>query len=193
MTTMTAEQALSELLSGNLRFIGGQYADGRRNAARRVEVAAGQHPCAVVLGCSDSRVPPEVVFDQGLGDLFVVRQAGHTVGGLAMGSIIYAVEHLHVPLIVVLGHSKCGAIAAAAEGHNVTGSHRKVIEALKPSVDQARAHGGDLLDAAVRVHIQRTVALLKADAVLGPLEKGGMLKITGARYDLETGVVTLVP
>jgi carbonic anhydrase len=190
---VTADQALAELLSGNLRYIGQQPHMAHRTAERRAEIAPGQHPIAVVVCCSDSRVPPEVVFDQGLGDLFVVRQAGGTVGGLALGSIVYGVTHLRAPLVVVLGHSRCGAITAVVDGREATGHLGKVLAAIRPSVEQARALGGDLVETAVRAHTQRTVALLRDNTELAALEQTRTLKITGAHYDLVTGLVTLVP
>lgn len=192
MASVSAEQALSELLSGNLRFIGGQRTAEKAGAARRAEVAAGQHPLAVVVGCSDSRVPPEIVFDQGLGDLFVVRSAGHVLGGVALGSIEYAVEHLHVPLILVLGHSGCGALKAALEGHEATGYLARVVEPLVSVAEEARRRGSDPLDHAVTLNVQRVMTQLQDDPRLGVLARSGSLKIAGARYDLHTGVVTLV-
>jgi carbonic anhydrase len=192
MSTLTGEQALSELLSGNLRYLGQQFS-GKKSAERRAQVAAGQQPFAAVIGCSDSRVPPEIIFDQGLGDLFVLRSAGHVIGGVGLGSIEYTVEHLHVPLIAVLGHSQCGAVAAALDGHAAKGSLTRVLEPLLPVAAQAKAQGGDALDRAVRANIQRVVAQLSAEAVFSKLVRAGMLKIAGLHYDLNTGVVTVVP
>ena len=142
---LTGEQAWRCLKEGNERFAAGRLAGKDVGPARRKELTAGQQPFAVVLSCADSRVPPEIIFDQGLGEIFVVRVAGNISEPFALGSIDYAVEHLHVPLIVVLGHEKCGAVAAAL-GKEQTGresrqTHRRNPRRRAPSGQQGRGAG----------------------------------------------------
>ena len=136
------EKALAALIEGNRRYQAQHVTHPHQNAARRAELAAGQHPIAAVLSCADSRVPPEIVFDQGLGDLFVVRVAGNITDDVVLGSLEYAVEHLGVPLVVVLGHYKCGAIQAAVEGGTPHDHVASLVAALKPSVEAVRPEGG---------------------------------------------------
>ncbi|MFE4209562.1 carbonic anhydrase, partial [Streptomyces goshikiensis] len=146
----TPAEAFDMLLSGNLRFVAGSPEHPNQDAARRTETAPAQQPFAVMFGCSDSRLAAEIIFDQGLGDLFVVRTAGHVVGAEVLGSIEYGVSVLDCPLVVVLGHDSCGAIAAArdaADGGQVpAGFVRDVVERVTPSVLAARAAGRDSAD-----------------------------------------------
>jgi carbonic anhydrase len=185
---------LQRLLEGNHRFV-----EDRLHrvplGARLKEVAPAQAPFAAVLGCADSRVPAEIVFDCSLGDLFVVRNAGHVLSPSVVGSLEFAVVKLRVPLIVVLGHTRCGAIQAAIaarEGDPAAGSIGEVIEGVRPAVERVRALPGNLLSHAVTAHIEDTVAALKAGPVLRPLVEQSALKIAGARYDLDTGEAQLV-
>ena len=113
---------------------------------RRKELVEGQHPFAIILCCSDSRVPPEVIFDQGLGDLFIVRTAGNVFDNIALGSIEYAVEHLEVPLLVVLGHGQCGAVTATVEGGHAPGHISNVVEAIQPAVVKAYDLGTGIVE-----------------------------------------------
>lgn len=188
---MIDNSILQELLSGNQRFIAGQPQHPRQDAARRQEVASGQHPKAVVAACSDSRVPPEIIFDQGLGDLFVVRTAGQVVDDIALASIEYAVEHLHVPLVIVLGHKRCGAVQAAIAGGKARGHLDSLINAIKPAVESARDKAGDTVDNAVRANIIMTAVKLKtSEPVIAQAVKAGTLQVIGAYYDLDTGAVS---
>jgi carbonic anhydrase len=125
-------------------------------------VVTGQHPFAVILTCSDSRVPPEVIFDQGIGDLFVIRNAGNIVDDVVIGSIEYAVEHLHTPLVIVLGHQQCGAVTAALKGGKATGHIASVIEKILPAVADARKQPGDSLLNAIDANVARMVNELRA-------------------------------
>ena len=118
---ITGEQALQKLMEGNARYASGNTSHPDQSMERRYELVAGQHPFAVIVGCSDSRIAPELIFDQGLGDIFVIRAAGQVLDDVAIGSIEYAVEHLGVPLVVVLGHDSCGAVTATLEGGEVAG------------------------------------------------------------------------
>jgi carbonic anhydrase len=181
------------LVAGNRRYVSGHPVWPHQSVSRREEVAGGQHPIAVVLSCSDSRVPPEIVFDQGLGDLFVVRVAGNVVDDNALGSIEYAVEHLGPRLIVVLGHQKCGAVAAAVAGGNAEGHVDSIVKAIQPAVAAARNEKGDLVDNAVRENVRHVVDELdSSQPVLAGLVGDGKVKVIGARYDLGTGKVDMV-
>lgn len=190
-----AEAALARLLEGNARFAAGRGARPRSGVARRSEVAAGQAPIAAVLACADSRVAPEIVFDQGLGDLFVVRVAGNIADDAALGSLEYAAEHLHVPLIVVLGHERCGAVSAAVAGGEAEGHVKALVEAIRPAVDEARKGPApaDLVEAAVRANAVRVARILcSSEPVLKRLFGERRVEIQAARYDLDTGVVEML-
>lgn len=183
------EDILQMLLNGNGRFAEGQMQHERQDGERRQVLLAGQNPVAAILCCSDSRVPPELIFDQGLGDLFVVRTAGNVVDDVSLGSLEYAVEHLHVALLVVLGHSCCGAVTATAQGGAVTGHIAMVVERLLPAVQCAH---GDVARA-VDENIRSTVAMLRMnEPILAEQVQVGHLQIVGARYDLEDGRVRLI-
>lgn len=189
-STSRAEEALQALREGNRRFATGQAIHPHQDATRREEVLPGQRPFAALLACSDSRVPPEVIFDRGVGDLFVVRTAGHVVDDVALGSIEYAVEHLQVPLLVVLGHTRCGAVTAALHGDEAPGHIAAVIRAILPAVREARGLPGDPLSNAIDAHVRRVVAHLRAvSPLLAEREHTGTLPIVGARYNLESGEV----
>jgi carbonic anhydrase len=162
--------------------------------------AAGQAPAAIIVGCADSRVAPELIFDQGVGDLFVVRVAGNVVSGagpLVKGSIEYGVAELGARLIMVLGHSQCGAVKAAIEhidsNDKLPGSIGELVELVKPAVIAARGKPGDKLTNVIRANVERCVARLKGlDPIVAKLAQKGELKIVGATYELKTGVVEVV-
>jgi carbonic anhydrase len=183
---LTPAEALEKLLAGNRRFVSGLPASRYGAAERRKEVAEHQHPFAVVVCCSDSRAGPEVVFDQGIGDIFVVRTAGEVVDDVGLGSIEYAVEHLGAPLVVVLGHERCGAVTAALKGGEAPGHIGALIKAIEPAVAESKGASGDQLDNAVRAQIRAVVRQLKAAELLRTAE------VVGARYDLDTGVVEVL-
>ena len=190
---VTADEALARLLAGNKRFVEGKPTRPHQDTARRAELAKGQSPIAVIMSCSDSRVPPELVFDQGLGDLFVVRLAGEVVDDDGVGSIEYAVEHLGVRFVLVLGHDRCGAVDAALKG-STEGHIKNLVDAIRPAVEKAKGAAGDPVRNAVEANVRLVVEELKTSKpILAAMvaEKG--LKIMGARYDVETGVVALVP
>ena len=196
-TSLTADQALDTLKEGNSKFLTDSPLRAVQGRARRLEIARGQAPFAVLVSCSDSRVPPEVLFGRGLGELFIVRNAGNTVDTVALGSIEYAIAVLGVPLIVVLGHERCGAVDAAlsvVEKNTIfPGSLNQMIEPILPAALMARstgAKGEALLDAAVRENIRRVVTRIKnSEAVLMNPIKTGKVKVVGARYDLDDGEV----
>ena len=195
---LTPDQALARLKTGNADFLTGKARVATGDGKRRLELASIQAPFAVLVGCSDSRVPPEVLFGAGLGELFIVRNAGNTVDTVALGSVEYGTLVLGAPLVVVLGHERCGAVKAAVEvvEHNTTfpGSIGQMIEPIIPAVLKARAdHSGSkdaLLDAAVRENVRRIVRRLRTGepSFVKPLQDGA-LKIVGAHYDLDDGRV----
>jgi carbonic anhydrase len=192
MRQWTGSDVIADLQHGNLRFRDGRAESPRRDSAHRRASAAGQSPKAAVLTCSDSRVPPELIFDQGLGDLFVVRTAGHVVDRGALGSLEYAVEHLHVPVIVVLGHSGCGAVTAAVAGRGGPGHVDWIVSAIRPAARATAMTGGDAVDNAAREHVRRTVVgLLGQSALLSDAVERRRLAVLGAFYDLSSGTVDI--
>lgn len=196
--TLSGESALQRLLEGNHRYLTEKPLHPRRTAARRAEIAQRQHPFAIILGCADSRVPPEIIFDQGFGDLFVIRTAGHVIDTAALASVEYAVEELGVPLLMVLGHERCGAVKAAVavvnNGGTVPGHIMFLVDAIKPAVEQAKGSPGDLLDNAVKAHTALVVKQLQTAApILAPVVRESRLRIVGAHHDLDSGVVELIP
>ena len=193
MNRMTAAQALETLREGNRRFVSGTLENPRRDAARRVDIAGGQHPFAAIVACSDSRVSPEIIFDQGLGDLFVVRTAGNLIDAVGLASIEYAVERLAVPLVLVLGHSCCGAAGAAVNQDMTGGRLSHIISAFAPAVERAKRLEGNLADNVSRENVRVMTARLKsAEPVLKNLVDSGRLTIDGAFHDLASGAVALL-
>ncbi|HEX9021722.1 MAG TPA: carbonic anhydrase [Nitrospirota bacterium] len=192
---ISADETLMKLIAANQRYVSGKMT-ARDLPARRGELLKGQQPSAVVLSCSDSRVPPEFIFDQGLGDIFVVRVAGNVADPVALGSIEYAVEHLNVPLIIVMGHDKCGAVSATVAGGKPEGNIGSIVEKIAPAVGKAKASGktGDeLLDAAIIENVRNVTAGLTRDsAVIKRLVEEKKLKIVAAKYSLSSGKVDLL-
>jgi carbonic anhydrase len=191
--TPTPQQALDMLLTGNRRFVDGDPKHPNQNAERRAALGLAQHPFAVLFGCSDSRLAAEIIFDCGLGDLFVVRTAGHVLGPEVLGSIEYGVAQLGCPLVVVLGHQGCGAVRAArdalAQDRAPGGYVRDVVERVTPSVLAARAAGLSEDSDFVDEHIRNTVGLLvDRSPVLGR----GQAAVVGLSYELAPGQVRLV-
>lgn len=195
---ITADQSWRELLDGNARFVKGTPTGPRRSPQDFRSLANAQYPEAVIVSCADSRVAPEILFDVGVGDIFVVRIAGNVVGGagaVVKGSIEYAIAELNVPLIVVLGHSGCGAVKAAKQHidakDSLPGAINGLVELIKPAVTQSKGTPGDALENAIRKNVELGVERLKElQPILAPRAKEGKLKIVGAVYDLSTGVVT---
>ena len=194
--SLTPDQALAALKQGNRDFLSGRPIRQDTDGRRRLEIARSQHPIAVLVSCSDSRVPPELLFGRGLGELFIIRNAGNTIDTVAMGSLEYAVAELNVPLVVVMGHERCGAVAAAVsvveDGTKFPGSIGQMVEPIIPAVlDARRNRPADLLDASVRANVSRTVARMRQFSepmVLDRLRER-KLRIVGARYDLDDGTV----
>jgi carbonic anhydrase len=187
---VTAAAALAELKAGNQHHVNKQYLRPNQSAARQRELAGGQHPHAAILTCADSRVPPEIVFDQGLGDLFDVRVAGNVAGSPEIASLEYAASHLDVPLIVVMGHQQCGAVTAAAEAGTPPGHLPTLVDLIKPAVAAAAKLPGDKIDNAVRINVENAVrALRTSKPILDGLCAKGQLQIVGSVYSLDTGKV----
>lgn len=197
-TTLTPDEALERLKEGNAGFLSDESQVVPADHNRRLEIALGQTPFAVLVGCSDSRVPPELLFGAGLGELFIVRNAGNTVDTVALGSIQYGVLVLGAPLILVLGHERCGAVEAALqvvhEDATFPGNIGQMIEPIIPAALKATRAGGlegeALVDAAVHEHVRRTVERLRNSepSLIEPLH-AGELRIVGATYRLRDGTV----
>ncbi|WP_405834427.1 carbonic anhydrase [Streptomyces sp. NBC_00105] len=195
--TLTPREAFDMLLAGNRRFVAGSTEHPNQDAARRTEVVPAQNPFAVLFGCSDSRLAAEIIFDRGLGDLFVVRTAGHVQGPEVLGSIEYGVSVLGAPLVVVLGHDACGAVAAtrsAVESGAAAGGYvRDVIERVTPSVLAARAAGHTEDAEFIAEHIRHTVdLLLDRSRVLAQAVDAGQAAVVGLSYRLADGTARLV-
>jgi carbonic anhydrase len=185
--SVDADAALAKLKEGNLRFSTSEVSQGKPTAARRAETAQAQHPFAIIVGCADSRTSPELVFDQNLGDLFVVRTAGNLIDDHALGSIEYAVAHLGARLIVVLGHTGCGAVKAALESDHAPGHVESLVRDIQPAVKAAKGTSGDVLSAAITENARQVAAQIKAKAALGDLAKE--VRTVFAIYDLDTGKI----
>jgi carbonic anhydrase len=192
---ISPSEALSRLMAGNQRFQHDTTGHPLLHAKRRQELAGGQAPFAVILSCSDSRVPPELVFDQGLGGLFVVRLAGNTVTRAGLESIDYAVAHLGTNLIMVLGHDSCGAVKGAVGecGSKPAAQLPEIFGNICPAVDQARKKGAANLDSsAIDLNVVEQVNILKRSPLFNQRVSDGSLKIVGARYKLQSGKVELL-
>jgi len=183
--------ALARLKAGNLRFASGSMSAGKPTASRRAETVQGQHPFAIIVGCADSRTAPEIVFDQNIGDLFVVRTAGNLVDDYALGSIEYAVEHLGTRLVVVLGHEKCGAVQAALAGGDAPGHIRALVRAIQPAVRAAKGQPGDPLSNAIHENDALVAEKIRQKANFGDL--ASQVRIVAGYYDLHTGRVEWAP
>ncbi|MBD1832846.1 carbonic anhydrase [Cyanobacteria bacterium FACHB-472] len=190
---VSPDEALKRLVEGNKRFVQESRQSPNQSIARLQLVAKGQYPFAAMLSCADSRVPSEIVFDQGLGDLFVVRLAGNVVSPTSLGSLEFATAVLGAQLIVVMGHERCGAVAAAVKGDPLPGRIGTFVEDIKPAVAKIKGKPGDPVENAVVANVQYQVELLQETSVmLAQLIQEGKLKIVGCRYDLDSGEVTIV-
>jgi len=192
--TMPPAQALQLLLDGNQRFIAGKLEHPNQTPERRTEVAKGQHPFAAVLACSDSRTPPEIIFDRGLGDIFTVRVAGNVADKVVIESLDYSVKHLGVRVVMVLGHRRCGAVIAAVEGHEGTADQDvgPMLTELRPAVADSRNMPGDPVENAVRENVLLVMKNLEGSVELSAMVKAGDLKIVGGIYDLDTGKIEML-
>ncbi len=188
-----SRKSLEKLLDGNRRFLLGQRYHQNMDEELRKRTLNAQAPIAAILGCSDSRVAPEIVFDQGIGDIFVVRTAGNVLDIVGIGSMEYAVKHLHVPLIVVLGHQRCGAVSAALQGIESLGHVNSVIEKIAPAIEKSRNLVGDIVTNVVDTNVLHVVDQLRScKQILSEMVKKGNVEVVGARYDLDTGRVVML-
>lgn len=197
---VNADQALAELLAGNHRFLTGNRTSPRGRPEEFRALAHGQHPEAIIVSCADSRVAPEILFDVGVGDIFVIRVAGNVIdgaGAAVKGSIEYAVAELNVPLILILGHSGCGAVKSAIKHidnrDSLPGAINGLVELIKPAVAMSKGLPGDPLKNAIRENVETGVGRLQSlEPILAPRVKDGTLKVVGGVYDLLTGSVALI-
>jgi carbonic anhydrase len=191
--SLAADKALSRLMEGNRRYSQHKEQHPDETLARRKELETGQHPFAVILSCSDSRVAPELIFDQGLGALFVIRVAGNIAADDGLGSVEYAVEHLHTKLIVVLGHEKCGAVTAAVEGGNVPGHLSSLVSAIRPAVEETRGAPGDQVHNCMIANARRIADQIRhSEPVLAEFIAKEGVKVVAAYYSLDSGKITLL-
>ena len=189
--SVSPAQALKRLEEGNARFAKGSLANKPSPSSQRGNLASGQAPYAVIVGCADSRTSPELVFDQPLGALFVVRSAGNLVEPCDMGSIEYAVEHLGARLVVVLGHERCGAVAAAVAGGHAPGHIASLVEKITPAVKASKGKKGDAVENAVRANAELVAAQIrKSKPSLKSMAHGEEVTVVAGRYDLDSGEVT---
>ncbi len=185
-----ADEAINMLKEGNTRFVEMKLKHPDQSASRRNELTKGQHPFVVVFSCSDSRVPPEVVFDQGLGDIFEVRNAGNVVSSAAIGSIEYAVVHCGVKLVVVMGHEDCGAVKAALSHNKESKYILSVVKEIEPAIKCSKGTGKDLAVDVEKNHTLMTVQeILKDDCIIADYVKNHGVKIVPAYYHIESGKV----
>lgn len=191
--SITSDEALIKLLEGNKRFVEFKQNHPHQNETRLKEVSSSQNPFAIIVGCSDSRVPPEIIFDQGIGDLFIIRNAGNVVDNFAIASIEYAVEHLDVKLIVVLGHERCGAVDATIMGGHLPGQLNRLTDEIKPAINSAKRLTGDLLTNVIYANTKRIEDQISSseDIIKEFIQHKG-LKVVSAYYDLDTGKVEVM-
>ena len=192
------QESFSKLMDGNKRFVAGSLAQKDVGETRRKELAGGQHPFAIVVTCSDSRVAPEILFDEGLGDIFTVRVAGNVLDPISLGSIEYAAEHLHAPLLILMGHEKCGAVSAAMDSKGEPeGNIGAILKKIMPAVKKAKAKGGskdDMLNNAIRENVALSYNDIRSKSpLLKHLIDKGELKVIAGVYHLASGEVEQLP
>lgn len=187
---MNPAQALKQLMDGNGRYTQDRLLHPNRSKEARITAALGQNPFAIILGCSDSRVSPEIIFDQGIGDLFVVRVAGNVAGDIELDSIEYSALYLKSSIIMVLGHQNCGAIQAVINGQ--TQDIEAVASLIAPSLELAKTQKGSLIENTVKDNVLYVVDQLKKTPVLSKLIKEKKIDVVGGYYDFQSGAVELV-
>ncbi|MBD0389226.1 MAG: carbonic anhydrase [Nostoc sp. C3-bin3] len=190
--SLSPDAALQKLIEGNQRFVQHQPQYPDQSALRLKEVAQAQHPFATILSCADSRVPAEIVFDQGIGDIFDIRIAGNIATHEAIGSIEYAVVLLGSPLLMIMGHERCGAVTAAVQNESLPGDISTFVQAIKPALKKVKDQPGDAVENAVTANVQYQIEQLKRSQLLTEQVQSGKLKIVGGRYDLDTGRVSII-
>lgn len=191
------DDAQGKLMDGNKRFVSGSMEKKDLGDNRRQELTKGQHPFATILSCSDSRVPPELIFDQGLGDIFIIRVAGNIVEPTTLGSIEYGLEHLHTPLLVILGHESCGAVKATMDASGEPeGNIGAILKKIMPAVNTAKKAGkgkDEALNLAIQENIRNTYQdIMKNSKIVSHLVHEGEVKVIGAQYYLGSGKVEIV-
>ena len=189
--SLTPDTALAKLLAGNQRFATQKVKQPHQGVFRLQEVAQGQKPFAAILGCADSRVPVEILFDRGLGDLFTVRVAGNVATPEEIGSLEYAAL-LGTPVILVLGHERCGAVTAALADRPVPGQIGSILARIQPAIAATKDRSGDPLKNAIIANVKNQITILKSSPVMTKLIEAEKLKIVGGYYDLDTGLVSQV-
>ena len=190
---LTGKQALGRLLEGNKRFVAGTPHHPDHITDIRRGLVNGQEPLAAVLTCADSRVPPVDVFDQGLGDLFVVRVAGNLINDHILGSIEYAVSHLHTPLVMVMGHSSCGAVTAVAQGVKLSGHIASLTPPIDTALKRAKGREGDLVNnAAKELAMSTAKQIALSEPIIGDMVHENKVLVVASYYDLDTGEVNLL-
>lgn len=188
----TPEEALSRLLEGNSHFVNNTNVHVSYLTEAKDTLLEKQTPFAAIVGCSDSRVPPELIFDTGLGDLFVIRDAGNVIGPIEMDSAEFAANSLKVPVIVVMGHQNCGAIKATLVGRNNVPELENIFPLIDTALKKCKSHDKDLLVNAIKCNVRGGVETLKKSPTIAPLLKQGKVKVVGAYYEISTGKVTLI-
>lgn len=189
---ITPDIALQRLIEGNQRFVKGKAENPHRNMTRLREVSQTQNPFAAILGCADSRVPSEIIFDQGFGDLFICRIAGNVATREEIGSLEFGTLVLGAKVIMVMGHERCGAVDATIKGAQVPGQIASLIDAIKPALKNSNDQIGNQLEKATKANVLYQIETLKKSPVISQLIQEDKLKIVGGYYDLDTGTVTMV-
>lgn len=193
MAQLNGKDALSHLMEGNRRFVEGSSVRPNQTIERRIELVKGQAPEAIVVACSDSRVTPEILFDQGLGDIFVICIAGNVVDDMAIGSIEYAAAHLGTQLVMVLGHTGCGAVGATIAGGEAEGHIGSIVEAIRPAMEKAKDIGGDLEEETIKQNALMVAEKLRSsEPILKKLVNERKLLVQAAIYDIKTGIVNTI-
>ncbi|MEA5604819.1 carbonic anhydrase [Nostoc sp. UHCC 0252] len=190
--SLNPDAALQKLMEGNQRFVDHHLEHPDQSALRLQEVAQAQHPFATILSCADSRVPAEILFDQGIGDIFDIRIAGNIATHEAIGSIEYAVVLLGSPLLMVMGHERCGAVTAAVKKESLPGDISTFVQAIKPALKKVKDQPGDAVENGVVANVQYQIERLHKSKLLTEQVRSGKLKIVGGRYDLDTGKVSII-
>lgn len=185
------QEALQQLLEGNARYKEEKLLHPNRSKEARLSMTGGQTPFAIILGCSDSRVSPEIIFDQGIGDLFIVRVAGNVVGPIELDSIEYSALYLKSSIIVVLGHQNCGAVQAVINGQ--TKEIEAIAALISPALEKARHQKGTLIENAVKDNVVNVVEQLKNSGLIADLMKKGKIDVVGGYYNFQTGEVEILP
>ena len=192
ISDMSPEELLEELMEGNKRFVEQKRKNPNRDIVRVEEVAEGQSPFACILGCADSRVPVEIIFDRGVGDLFVVRDAGNIATPEEIGSLEYGTFVLGAKVLMVLGHQNCGAVKAAIQGGSFPGSIGSIVDAIQPAITRASAIAGDKTENTVKANVFLQKERVKSSPVIAQLINEGKLRVVGGYYNLETGEVNVI-